>query len=153
MPSLKAFIDIMNNELISFYFKILLPSIIGFVIIGVLKYFNIVTLGSLKYIDFFAPAVFVLSVISAIAMPIFFRTIFANKMRNEKAVPLEDFVKFEQRILYVSLITPYLALIAFAFNFPKFHLAASFLMAIYAAYYYYPSKRRINFDKRIFRVK
>ncbi|MBN1225592.1 MAG: hypothetical protein JXA79_01250 [Deltaproteobacteria bacterium] len=143
----------MNNELTRTYFKILLPSIIGFIITGSLKVFEIINFGPLRYIDFFAPAVFVLSVISAIAMPIFCRTIFANKMRDEKAVSLEDFVSFERRILYISLITPYLALIAFLFDFPKFHLAGSFLMAMYAAYYYYPSKRRITFDKRIFRVK
>jgi hypothetical protein len=143
----------MNNELISPYVKVLLPSIIGFLIIGLLKYLKIITLGPVKYIEFFAPSVFVLSVISAIALPIFSRTIFANKMRNQKAVSLGDFFKFERRILYISLITPYLALIAFTFDFPKFHLAGSFIMAIYAAYYYYPSKRRINFDKKIFRVK
>jgi hypothetical protein len=143
----------MNKELTSTYCKILLPSIIGFIITGSLKVFDIINFGPLRYIDIFAPAVFVLSVISAIAMPIFSRTIFANKMRNEKAVSLEDFVIFERRILYISLITPYLALIAFLFDFPKFHLAGSFLMAIYAGYYYYPSKRRITFDKKIFRVK
>ncbi|MGM0383934.1 MAG: hypothetical protein ACQEQO_10635 [Thermodesulfobacteriota bacterium] len=143
----------MNNELTSSYFTILLPAVIGFTIIGLLKVFKGITLGPIRYIEFFAPAVFVVSVISAIAMPIFCRTFFANKMRDEKAVSLDDFVKFERRILYISLITPYLALIAFLFDFPKFHLAGSFLMAIYAAYYYYPSKRRITFDKRIFRVK
>jgi len=129
----------MNNELTRTYFKILLPSIIGFIITGLLKVFEIIHFGPLRYIDFFAP--------------VFSRTIFANEMRNEKSVSLEDFVTFERRILYISLITPYLALIAFLFDFPKFHLAGSFLMAIYAAYYYYPSKRRIAFDKRIFRVK
>jgi hypothetical protein len=51
------------------------------------------------------------------------------------------------------MITPYLALPACLFELPKFHFTGTVLMALYAAYYYYPSKKRVDFDRRIFRVR
>jgi hypothetical protein len=143
----------MNNELRNTYYTLLIPATIGFAVTGLLKTFKAFTVGPVRYIEFFAPAVFILSVVLAVALPVFFRTIFANKMRNEKSVSLTDFIKFEKSLLYVSLITPYVTLIAFLFDFPRFHVAGSFLMTIYAVYYYYPSKKRIKFEKRIFRVQ
>jgi len=143
----------MNNQLRNTYYAILIPAIIGFTVTGLLKMFKTFTVGPVRYIEFFAPAVFISSIVLAIALPVFFRTIFANKMRNERSVSLTDFIKFERSLLYVSLITPYVTLIAFLFDFPRFHVAGSFLMTIYAVYYYYPSKKRITFEKRIFRVQ
>jgi hypothetical protein len=45
------------------------------------------------------------------------------------------------------------SLIAQILQLPRFHLAGTIIMALYALYYYYPSKRRIDFERRIFRVK
>jgi hypothetical protein len=51
------------------------------------------------------------------------------------------------------MATPYVALIAQILQLPRFHLAGTIVMALYAVYYYYPSMRRIEFDRRVFRVK
>jgi hypothetical protein len=45
------------------------------------------------------------------------------------------------------------SLIAQILQLPRFHLAATIIMALYAVYYYYPSKRKLKFERRIFRVK
>jgi len=44
-------------------------------------------------------------------------------------------------------------LVAYLLEFPRFYLAGTVLMALYAVYYYYPSKKRIQFERKIFRVK
>jgi hypothetical protein len=51
------------------------------------------------------------------------------------------------------MATPYVALIAQILQLPRFHLGGTIIMALYAVYYYYPSKRRIEFERRVFRVQ
>jgi len=103
--------------------------------------------------ELFAPLVFVLSVIFAIAFPILFRVIFAHKLRFKKGISKNDLILFERKCIYIALVAPYLAFIAYLFGSERFFLVGTFLMALYAAYYFYPSKKRIEFEKRIFRVK
>ena len=143
----------MVNDIRRTYFILLTPAIAGFIVISIVKKLNLLEVGQIAFQEIFAPLVFVLSVVFAIAWPIFFRTLFAHKMRQKKRVSEVDLIKFERNFLFIALVTPYLTLIAYLFEFPRFYLAGTVLMALYAVYYYYPSKKRIRFEKRIFRVK
>jgi len=64
-----------------------------------------------------------------------------------------DWLKFERNLLYIAMLTPYIGLIAQILQLPRFHLAGTIVMTLYAVYYYYPSMRRLEFDRRVFRVK
>ena len=143
----------MVDKLRRTYFTLLIPAIVGFIAISAAKKFNLVEFGHITSLEIFAPLVFVLSVIFAIAWPIFFRTLFAHKIRHQKSIPEVDLIKFERHFLYIALVTPYLTLAAYLLEFPSFYLAGTVLTALYAVYYYYPSKKRIQFERRIFRVK
>ncbi len=96
--------------------------------------------------------VFVLSAATAIAGPILIRAGFAQAHRTQTTVASNAFYRFQKRLLYIALITPYWAAAALMFQFPRFHATGIMLFALYAVYYYYPSDRRINFDKKLFRV-
>ena len=89
----------------------------------------------------------------SIALPIFFRTLFAHNVRQEKSISETDLLRFERTFLCIALVTPYIALAGYILELPRFHLGGTVIMALYAVYYYYPSERRIRFEKRIFRVK
>ena len=143
----------MADELRRTYFILLIPAIVGFIGISAAKKFNFIEFGYITSLELVAPLVFVLSVVFAIAWPIFFRTLFAHKNRHQKSIPEVDLIKFERNFLYIVLVTPYLMLTAYLFEFPRFYLAGTVLMTLYAVYYYYPSKKRIQFERRIFRVK
>ena len=135
------------------YFSLLIPAIVGFICIYLAKKFNFFSLGQPQFILILAPSVFVLSVIFGIAAPVFFRSLFAHKMRNEKSTTESKLIKFEQSLIRIALATPYLGLVAYFFEFQKFYFTATFLVTLYAIYYFYPSQKRIAFEKRIFRVK
>ena len=143
----------MVDKLRRTYFTLLIPAIVGFIAISAAKKFNLVEFGYITSLELIAPLVFVLSVVFAIAWPIFFRTLFAHKIRHQKSIPEIDLIKFERHFLYIALVTPYLTLAAYLLEFPSFYLAGTVLTALYAVYYYYPSKKRIQFERRIFRVK
>lgn len=101
---------------------------------------------------FMAPIIFILTAISALAGPILYRSYFAHSHRDLHEVPYAELFKFERKLTAMALITPYLALVAYSLQFPRFYLAATLLMAFYAVYYYFPSQKRISFDEKIFRT-
>jgi len=142
----------MIDKLRKTYFSFLIPAIVGFICIYLSKKFNLFHLGQPQFISILAPLVFVLSVIFAIAAPIFFRSLFAHKISNEKSTTESKLIKFEQSLIRIALVTPYLGLVAYFFEFQKFYFSATFIMTLYAVYYFYPSQKRIAFEKRIFRV-
>ncbi|HDH87206.1 MAG: hypothetical protein JRF08_03705 [Deltaproteobacteria bacterium] len=142
-----------TDELRRTYFMLLVPAVVGFIFLFGVTKFHLISFGPFKYQEFLGPSVFIASVIFAIALPIFFRTLFAHKVRDQKSVSEADLVKFERNFLYIALVTPYVTLVAYLLALPRFYCAGTVLMALYAVYYYYPSERRIRFEKRIFRVR
>ncbi|RLB88683.1 MAG: hypothetical protein DRH26_13110 [Deltaproteobacteria bacterium] len=135
------------------YVLIILPAVGLFLAFGLARALNFIRPGQFIVPSVLHSILFVLSAITAIAGPLFFRTLFAHSMRKQKQVPAKEFLSFQRKILWISQITPYFAFAAVLCDFPRFYAAAIVLMALYAVYYYFPSQKRINFDRKIFRVK
>jgi hypothetical protein len=131
----------------------LLPLILGFVIVCLSEAAGFIDIGAIKGWEILAPSIFILSVFFAVAGPIFYRAFFAHKKRFDQSIPENDLAKFERNIIYIAMPAPYLAFSAFCLNLPRFYTAGTILMGIYAVYYFFPSKKRVALDRRIFRVR
>lgn len=142
----------MDSKLKSLYFRILLPSILGFIFGYWIRAYNLMAAGWVDYSNILAPSIFILTAAFAIALPIFYRSLFAHRKRHSKSVSEAELIKFERNLLFMVLVTPYLALTSFILDFPRFYTAGTFLMGIYATYYFYPSKKRIALDRRLYKV-
>jgi Ca2+/Na+ antiporter len=143
----------MAKNLKRIYFTFLVPSIFGFAIAIWAKTYDFIEIGSVKFIEIAGPLIFILCIVLAIAFPIFYRALFAHKSRDLINLSEKKLLKFERTLIHVVMITPYLALIAYFFELSRFFTASAILIGLYAVYYFYPSKTRIAFEKRIFRVK
>jgi len=143
----------MTDALKKTYFIFLLPSILGFALAGGAKVYGFIEIDSVQFIQIAGPLIFILCIALGIAFPIFYRTLFAHKNRNLLSVSDKKLLKFERTLINVVMITPYLALLSYFFELPRFYTASSILIGLYAVYYFYPSKTRIAFERRIFRVK
>ena len=142
----------MTDELKKTYFIFLLPSILGFTLAGGAKAYDLIEIGSDNFIEIAGPIIFILCIALAVAFPIFYRALFAHKSRDLINLSEKKLYKFERTLINVVMITPYLALIAYFFDLPRFYTASAILMGLYAVYYFYPSKTRIAFDRKIFRA-
>ena len=142
----------MSRELKKAYLTLLLPSILGFTLAGWAKAYDFIEIGSENFTQIAGPLIFILCIALAIAFPIFYRTLFAHKNRDLISVSDKKLLKFERTSINVVMITPYLALLSYFFEMPRFYTAGAILIGLYAVYYFYPSKSRIAFDKRIFRA-
>jgi hypothetical protein len=143
----------MTHDLKRTYFTLLLPAVAGFILIFILQHFHLVNFNISQIPTVLYPTIFIASVCFAVAFPILYRTVFANNRRHQKNTTEEDWLKFERNLLYIALTAPYVALVGQILQLPRFHLAGTIIMALYAVYYYYPSKKRIDYERRIFRVK
>ncbi len=97
--------------------------------------------------------VMVACAVTCFAAPLMMRTLFAHSLKDCHGAPPDRFLRFQQRLVLVSQLTPWWSVFVVATEFDKFHGAAIVLMGLYAVYYYYPSQGRIAFDRKIFRVK
>ena len=143
----------MDRELRRIYFLFLLPAVFGLLLTFLLQYLDVLGPGGFRPPVLVASLLFVLSGLFALALPIFYRTLFANRMRSRQSTPETEWFRFERNLIFIALVTPYITLVAQALQLPRFHLAGTILMTLYALYYYYPSRRRLDFERRIFRVR
>ena len=143
----------MAHDIKKTYFNLLFPAISGFIFIYIAKFYHLIDIGPIRFLHIISPAIFILSVVFAIALPIFFRVLFYQRTRYQQHVSEVEWIRFECHFLYIAMITPYLALLACLLELSKFHFTGTILAALYAAYYYYPSKKRVDADRRIFRVR
>jgi len=142
----------MADELKKNYFMFLVPSILGFGLACWAKACDVVAIRSADLIPIAGPLILVLCIVLAIGFPIFYRSLFAHQSRDLIKVSEIKLLQFEGTLIKVTMITPYLALAAFLLGLPRFYTAGALLMGLYAVYYFYPSKRRIALDRRIFRA-
>ena len=98
------------------------------------------------------PWLFLGAILLAVAAPILLRTHFAHRMRRARRTPPADFERLQRRLIRFTLGAAYLVPVVCLVDLPVFYHAGVVLAALYAVYYQFPSVRRIDFDRRIFRV-
>ncbi len=136
------------------YLTALVPVALCVGVMGIIQEgFSIPLSPLIKVPIYFSPIFFVAAVLTALVLPILLRTLFARKAAQKDKVSTVSFFRFQKQLLFSAMITPYLAVAALILELQKFYVSATLLMAFYAVYYYYPSQRRIEFDKRIFRAR
>jgi hypothetical protein len=65
----------------------------------------------------------------------------------------EEFLRFERIQMGLVMTSVYVASAGYLVDITRFHFAGAFLCALYGAYYYFPSQRRVDHERRIFRVR
>jgi predicted membrane channel-forming protein YqfA (hemolysin III family) len=143
----------MVNELRKTYFTCLIPAAAGFLILYTIRTLDLVSWEPMRPPQIIGVSIFILSFFFAIALPIFMRALFAHNMRDRKTIDKAELARFEHYLIALAMVAPYLSLTAYFLELPGFYFSGSFIAALYGVYYYFPSARRIDFEKKIFRVK
>ena len=134
------------------YRRLLLPAAVGLGLLPVIRHAAPGTVVTDVSPWALGPMFFIVAVTLAVAGPILLRSAFAQQMRCRQRVSEDEFLRFQRRVIRCALFSVYLACAAAWLALPRFHATGILLAALYAAYYHYPSRRRIDFDRRLFRV-
>ena len=144
----------MRNKLKRKYYFLVLPALLIALILIIFEQYYIFQINPTQSItNTISPAIFILTAILALALPILYRSIFNNSIKDNKDLTVEKLLHFESRTVYIIAITPYLVLLAYVLQLPQFYFAGTVLFSLYGLYFYYPSEKRIENEKRIYRVK
>jgi hypothetical protein len=142
----------MSKELKHIYNALFLPVVAGFILLLLLDGAGLLLFDTKAYCKILAPSLFTMAALFSLGLPIFYRSYVAHKLLGHKGISRSGFMRFERHLIYIAMVTPYLSLMALAFKIPGFHFTGIFLMALYAVYYFYPSQKRLAFEKQIFRI-
>jgi hypothetical protein len=141
-----------KEELRKTYFKFLFPIVILLVFVYLGQLLEIIKQRELELNRIVSVIILVLVALFGIALPIFYRALFVNKIRDRKSISVDEFLKFEKKLLVIAMIAPYFIVITILLNLPGFYYGMVVIIALYAVYYYFPSEKRIKFEKRLFRI-
>lgn len=144
----------MNHVLRRYYYKILIPALL--LLFAAEGYKAILMSGDQIQSLNFRPlsiTIFILCAATAFGLPLLYRSYYAHIYKNIQSISAVVFLKFQKRLLLLALSAVYISVIGFTISLPDFYKYGVVLFALYAAYYYYPSDRRLNLDKRIYRCQ
>lgn len=139
--------------LIKTYLKLLIPVIVLLFILYLSQILNVWGSTHIEAKRLISVLFFILAGVFSLALPIFYRALFVSKLKDRKIIPLQEFLDFEKKLIIISMISPYIIIIPIIFNFSSFYFAGIILFSLYSIYYYYPSEKRIDFEKKLFRIK
>ena len=144
----------MEERLKKNYLAMLAPAAAGFLVAAIIRSFAAINMAAFRsWQPVTGPALFILSIVFAVALPLLMRTLFVQRHHREKGIPENVLLRFERRTMLLALVAPYLTLAAFVLEIPRFHLGGAILAGLYAVYYFYPSRKHIQYEKRIFRAR
>jgi hypothetical protein len=99
------------------------------------------------------PTLLALQGLFAIAFPLWYRILFVQRLKGSKTTSPESFLHFEKKFLSLACPCIYLLIPGYLLSPSRATFAAMVLFALYALYFYFPSRKRIAAEKRMFRVK
>jgi len=144
----------MREQLRKLYVTLVAPAAVLFVVLFIMQRLRPTdTHGIVALYPAVGLVLFLLAIVLGVVSPLLLRTWFVYTHREAKSISETELWIFERWTLYVSLVTPYLAVVAAFLEVPTLFFTGTVLAAFYALYYFYPSEKRIRFEKRIFRVK
>lgn len=143
---------IVDRSLRKTYWIVLAPAMAGFVLAAGALQSGWMAAGTAAWRPQIGIVLFVLAVAFAVALPILWRALFAYRQKGRQRVTASALLGLQRRLILTALAAPYLALLAYGLQVPRFYAAGSMLAALYAVYYHYPSRRKLRYEKRLFRV-
>jgi len=135
------------------YFRQLFFSVFLVGMAFLLKYYFKLSSGAQLPTKTVSLIVIALAGIFGIALPVFYRSYFVYKIRNQKEINPDTFIRFERVLLSTALLTPYFLVVSLLINMAQSANILIALFTLYAAYYYYPSGKKVRFEMKIFRIK
>ncbi|RLD82441.1 MAG: hypothetical protein DRJ10_05050 [Bacteroidetes bacterium] len=133
------------------YFLIVTPAILLILIFFILEKlgFTFVFQTSGKLVS---TLIIILAASTSTILPIWYKLILIKRLKNKKKVSFEEFLTLQNKTIFTAAFSIYWIFPAYMYQIPNIPMLLISFFAIYALYYYYPSKRRIDMEKKTFRI-
>jgi hypothetical protein len=142
----------MRAALRKMYFIMLFPAAAGLTTLELLRQFGVLDGWHLPGADSIQILFFIIAAATAAGIPILYRAVFASSHRGKISIALATLFRFENNLIVVAMLTPWISVVASLFAFEAFFTVGIFLFGLYACYYFYPSQQRMDAEIQMFRV-
>lgn len=153
MPPPDSQVKAMVHKLQKFYALLLAPAVAGFAFLLVNERLELSTLPRVGDPVWLGLGLFLAAMAVGVALPIWIRALLAYQTGGQTRVDSRAMLRFQHRLIGTALTAPYLALAAYGLQVEGYFAAGTLLAALYAVYYFCPTRKRIDFDCRLFRVR
>ncbi len=133
------------------YFWIVIPAVLLIFILFLFEKLHI-QLNFLSGGKIVSTVLIILAASTSTILPTWYKLLLIKKLRNKKKISYQDFSVLQNKIVLTAAFTIYWVFPAYLYQIPKVPMLLIAFFAIYALYYYYPSKRRIDMEKKTFRI-
>lgn len=94
----------------------------------------------------------VFTAITSVILPVWYKIILLKKFRNDKKLSYANFAGYQYRIILTIGFSLYWIFPAYIYRLDKIPFAIIGFFILYGLYYYYPSKTKIDAEKRLFKI-
>ena len=142
----------MEKKLKRIYTALVTPSLAGFLFFWYVNRIGLPADAAKQSDTLLTPLLFTAAALFALGLPICYRAYFAYRKQTGRHISQTTFYVFQRNLLYIVLVTPYIALLMYGLHLSRFHQMGTLLMALYGVYYFYPSRKRLAQERKIFGV-
>ena len=98
-------------------------------------------------------AIMVFAAITSTILPVWYKIILIRKLRNKQKISIQNFVSMQFRIVITVSFSLYWIFPAYLYQLPEMPMVITAFFVLYGLYYYFPSKKRIDTEKKIFKIE
>jgi len=97
-------------------------------------------------------AIMVFAAITSTILPVWYKILLIKKLRTKKKITFENFAAVQYRIIIAVGFSVYWIFPAYLYGLSDMPMVITAFFALYGLYYYFPSKQKIEAEKKIFRI-
>ncbi len=146
----------MRKRLLNVYLLLLIPEavagIAGYLLIQYGQFTPLIFRAGLPYRET-AAGIIIAAAATGVAAPVLVRSLFAYRLRGREKTTGEELFRFEMTTLAIAMATPGLGALAIWSGLIAFHLYAVIFISLYAAYFFFPTEKKLTMDRAVFRVE
>ena len=97
-------------------------------------------------------AIMVFTAITSTILPVWYKIILMKKFRTNKKITFETFAGYQYRIIITVAFSVYWVFPAYLYQLDEMPMVIIGFFVLYGLYYYYPSKKKIDAEKKLFEI-
>lgn len=141
----------MRRSLVRYYWILLIPGVLfSLVVIG------LISIGLNQTVEvscWFKMLIFSIVVANGLIFPIWWRILYFRSIKTEQRLSKKAFIRLQRGLILSACLGGLLLPIAYILGLSRVPMVITILIVLYAVYYYYPCKRRIQLDTKLFGLK
>lgn len=141
----------LEKKLQKLYFLIIAPAFLIIFLFFVAEKFDY-KVGFNKGGRFISTVIMLFTVISSIILPVWYKILLFKKFRNDKKINFETFAGYQYRIIITVTFSIYWIFPAYLYQLEEMPLVIIGFFILYGLYYYYPTKKKIDAEKKLFKI-